>query len=261
MTPLNDMLAVAEVARAAGNRALEFFSTELVVDAKADGSPVTIADRSAEQLAREWIESRFPSDGILGEEFGTKKPAGSRRWIIDPIDGTKSFVRGVPLWGTLVAVAEGDAVIAGAAYFPALGEMIAAATGEGCWHNNQRCSVSHVSELSAATVLTTDNRFDGDNPRKERWDAVARAAAMSRTWGDCYGYFLVATGRAEVMVDAVVSQWDVAALMPIIAEAGGVFTDWTGGSPFGGSAIATNAALAREVRQILGATSTAEQRR
>jgi histidinol phosphatase-like enzyme (inositol monophosphatase family) len=255
------MEAVAEVARVAGNRALELFSTELVVDAKADGSPVTIADRSAEQLARRWIESRFPSDGIVGEEFGTSKPAAARRWIIDPIDGTKSFVRGVPLWGTLVAVAEGDTVIAGAAYFPALREMIVAAAGEGCWHNNHRCSVSRVSEIAGATVLITDNRFDGDNSRRECWAELARASALSRTWGDCYGYFLVATGRAEVMVDPVVSQWDVAAFVPTIAEAGGVLTGWTAASPFAGSAIATNAALAHEARRILGVTNAMEEKR
>jgi histidinol-phosphatase len=255
------MEAVAEVARAAGNRALEFFSTELVVDAKADGSPVTIADRSAEQLAREWIASRFPSDGIVGEEFGTSKPAAARRWIIDPIDGTKSFVRGVPLWGTLVAVAEGDTVIAGAAYFPALRDTIVAATGEGCWHNDRRCSVSRVSEIASATVLITDSRFHADVARKERWDELARAAALSRTWGDCYGYFLVATGRAEVMVDQVVSQWDVGAFVPIIAEAGGILSGWSSASQFSGSAIATNATLAHQARQILGATSAMEQTR
>jgi histidinol phosphatase-like enzyme (inositol monophosphatase family) len=255
------MAAVAEVARAAGNRALEFYSTELVVEAKADGSPVTIADRSAEQLAREWIESRFPSDGIVGEEFGIRKSSASRRWIIDPIDGTKSFVRGVPLWGTLVAVMEGDIVIAGAAYFPALDEMVVAAAGEGCWRNDQRCSVSSVSEIADAAVLTTDSRFAGQNLRKQRWDELAGAAALSRAWGDCYGYCLVATGRAEVMADPVVSVWDIAALVPIIEEAGGVLTDWTGGSPFGGSAIATNAALAHEVRKILGVTNEMEQER
>jgi len=261
MTAASDMQAVEEVARAAGRSALRFFSTELVVDAKADGSPVTIADRTAEQLARDWITTRFPSDGILGEEYGTRESAATRRWIIDPIDGTKSFIRGVPMWGTLVAVAETDTVIAGAAYFPALDEMVVAAIGEGCWHNDQRCSVSHVADIAAATVLTTDDRFAGDSMRKQRWDELASAAALSRTWGDCYGYFLVATGRAEVMVDPVVSEWDIAALVPIIAEAGGVFTDWTGVSPFGGSAIATNAALAHEVRHILGATSAMEQRR
>lgn len=260
MTPQSDMQAVAEVARAAGDCALGFFSKELVVDAKADGSPVTVADRSAEWLAREWIESRFPSDGIVGEEFGTKEPTASRRWIIDPIDGTKSFVRGVPLWGTLVAVVEADTVIAGAAYFPVLREIIVAATGERCWWNDQQCSVSPVSRMSAATVLTTAIPFGGTNIRS-RWDELTRRSALSRTWGDCYGYLLVATGRAEVMVDPVVSQWDVAAFVPIFAEAGGVLTGWTSVSPLDGSAIATNLALANEAREILGATNATEQRR
>ena len=260
MTPLTDMQAVAELARAAGDCALEFFSKELIVDAKADGSPVTIADRSAEQLAREWIQARFPADGIVGEEFGTVRPAAARRWIIDPIDGTKSFVRGVPLWGTLVAVAEADTVIAGAAYFPALGDMIVAAMGERCWWNDQPCSVSAVSRMSASTVLTTAIPFGGTNIRS-RWDELTRRSALSRTWGDCYGYFLVATGRAEVMVDPVASQWDVAAFVPIIAEAGGVLTGWTSASPFNGNAIATNSALAHEAREILGATKAMEQKR
>lgn len=254
------MQAVAEVARAAGDRAQEFFfATNLVVDTKADGSPVTIADRSAEQLAIEWIAQRFPSDGILGEEFGTDKPSATRRWIIDPIDGTKSFVRGVPLWGTLIAVAEANEVIAGAAYFPALGDMIVAGRGEGCWWNGNKCSVSTVSEMSAAAVLGSG--FIDDGPRRDQWTELIRRASLFRTWGDCYGYFLVATGRAEVMVDPVVSEWDIAAFLPIIEEAGGVITDWTGArTAQGGNAIATNAALARDVRQILGANTEEDQR-
>jgi len=258
MTISSYMQAAADVARAAGNRAQGFFQTTLVIDTKADGSPVTMADRSAEQLAREWIAQRFPSDGIVGEEFGTEKTSAARRWIIDPIDGTKSFVRGVPLWGTLVAVAEANEVIAGAAYFPALGEIIMAGRGEGCWWNDNKCSVSTVSEVSAAAVLGTG--FIGGS-RGDRWTELAREAALFRTWGDCYGYFLVATGRAEVMVDPVVSEWDVAAFLPIIEQAGGVLTDWTGArTARGGNAIATNAALDREVRRILGALTEKDER-
>ncbi len=254
MTTSSYTQAVAEVARAAGNRAQEFFATSLVVDTKADGSPVTIADRSAEQLAREWIGQRFPSDGIVGEEFGADRSSAARRWIIDPIDGTKSFLRGVPLWGTLIAVAEANEVIAGAAYFPALGDIIVAGRGEGCWWNDNKCSVSIVSEVSASAVLGSG--FIDDGPRGDRWAELIRQAALFRTWGDCYGYFLVATGRADVMVDPVVSEWDVAAFLPIIEEAGGVLTDWTGArTAQGGNAIATNAALAGEVRQILGANT------
>jgi histidinol phosphatase-like enzyme (inositol monophosphatase family) len=246
------MQAVAELARVAGDAALRHYRTPLAVEAKDDGSPVTIADREAERVARAWIERRFPADGIVGEELGVSRPQARRRWILDPIDGTKSFVRGVPLWGTLVAVAEGDEVLAGAAYFPAVGEIVAAAPGCGCWADGARARVSPVASLAEATVLVTDERFPTAPGRRERWGRLARSAAVSRTWGDCYGYLLVATGRADVMVDDFVSAWDAAALLPVITEAGGVFTDWRGRStPFGGGAIATNAALAHEVRALL----------
>jgi histidinol phosphatase-like enzyme (inositol monophosphatase family) len=246
--------AVADVARVAGEVALGYYRGALVVESKGDGSPVTIADRHAERSAREWIERRFPEDGIIGEEYGEARGDAPRRWIVDPIDGTKTFVRGVPLWGTLVAVAEGDAVLAGAAYFPAVKEIIAAAKGEGCWWNQHRCHVSEVTRLGNATVLTTDERFTKTPHHAAGWRALAAQSAVARTWGDCYGYLLVATGRAEVMTDGIVGAWDTAPFLPIIEEAGGVFTDWTGAhTPFGGSAIATNAALAREVRSILAA--------
>ncbi len=246
------MQAAAEVARLAGARALESFGRQLEVEAKHDGSPVTIADRAAEQLAREWIERRFPDDGILGEEFGLVRPEATRRWILDPIDGTLSFIRGVPLWGTLVAVAEGDAVLAGAAFFPAIREIVTAGRACGCWWNEQPCAVSQTRDLAAATVLATDVRFPERRARRDAWDALSRQCRVARTWGDCYGYLLVATGRADVMVDDVVSAWDAAAILPIIEEAGGVLTDWAANpTPFGGDVIATNSALANVVRDIL----------
>ena len=186
-----------EVARLAGGIALRHFQTALTVEAKADGSPVTVADRAAERAARDWIEARFPHDGILGEELGTARPDAARRWILDPIDGTKTFVRGVPLWGTLVAAVEGDRVVAGAAYFPALNEMLAAAPGAGCWWNDARCSVSAVSSVGEATVLTTDERFPHDAEQRKAWERLADGALVSRSWGDCFGYLLVATGRRE----------------------------------------------------------------
>ncbi|HEX8850904.1 MAG TPA: histidinol-phosphatase [Gemmatimonadaceae bacterium] len=246
--------AAADVARLAGDVALRHFRTGVSVEWKKDGSPVTVADREAERCAREWIERRFPAHGILGEEHGEVRPDAEYRWVIDPIDGTKTFVRGVPLWGTLVAIAQGERVVAGAAYFPAVDEIVGAAPGEGCWWNGRRCTVSSVETIDEATVLTTDERFLKTPQHAERWRALANRSAVSRSWGDCYGYLLVATGRAEVMTDGIVGAWDTAPLLPIIEEAGGVFTDWRGRvTAFGGSAIATNAALAREVRSILGA--------
>jgi histidinol phosphatase-like enzyme (inositol monophosphatase family) len=248
--------AVAELARITGDNALRYYRTQIDVETKADGSPVTIADKSSERLAREWISRKFPRDGIIGEEFEQVNESATRRWIIDPIDGTKAFVRGVPFWGSLVAVADGESVIAGAVSYPALGELLSAAIGEGAWCNDQRCSVSECATLNEATVLTTDATFRGHPDKKAAWDVLAGKASVSRTWGDCYGYLLVATGRAEVMVDPVVNAWDVAAIMPAITESGGVFTDWSGNATaFGKSAIATNAKLASEARQILSGTS------
>ena len=246
------MQAAAEVARLAGEVALRHFQKQLAIEQKADGTPVTLADREAENKARQWIEARFPNDGILGEEFGTVRERAPRRWILDPIDGTKTFVRGVPLWGTLVAVAEGERILAGAARFPAVAEEVVAALGQGCWWNGVRCRVSELSSLERATILATDERFESDPQKLDRWRKLALRAALSRSWGDCYGYLLVATGRAEVMVDDILSAWDAAAFLPIIQEAGGVLTDWRGNATaFGGDAIATNAALSTEVRRTL----------
>ncbi len=247
--------AVTDVARLAGDVALRHFKSALVVEWKGDGSPVTIADREAEAAARTWISARFPNDGIVGEEMGALDRGGSRRWIIDPIDGTKTFVHGVPLWGTLVAVANGNEILAGAAYFPALGEMLCAAPGAGCWWNGSRAWVSSVNRVADATVLTTDEQFEAAPERRDAWRTLASRARLVRSWGDCYGYLLVATGRAEAMVDGKLADWDAAALMPAIVEAGGTFTDWHGAAtPFGGSAIATNAALATDVRALLSTT-------
>lgn len=247
--------ATAEIARAAGEVALTHYRHDLQIDIKGDGSPVTIADRSAEQTARDMVARLFPEDGFVGEEFAAVRPEARRRWIVDPIDGTKSFVLGVPLWGTLVAVAEGDTVIAGSVFLPAIGDMVSAALGEGCWLNGARCSVSSVARLESATALTSQLPFGGTPDRVAGWKSLEDAVQIGRTWGDCFGYLMVATGRAEIMADPVVSAWDIAALFPIVTEAGGIFTDWEGNATaFGGSAIATNALLAVDCRRILNST-------
>lgn len=247
------MQAAAEVARLAGTFALGYWRQGIAVETKGDGSPVTMADRGAEQLARDWIAARFPHDGILGEEFGVTRPEARRRWILDPIDGTKSFVRGVPLWGTLVAVAEGDTILAGATFCAPMDELVVAGLGAGCWWNGARCQVSAVDRLVDATVLTTDERMGDIAAKRDGWRALSAQAGIVRSWGDCYGYVLLATGRAEVMVDPVMNPWDTAAVAPIVTEAGGVFTDWRGRpTPWGADAVATNAALAHVARTALG---------
>lgn len=252
-TPALLLEAVTEVARVTGDVALRFFRTGVDVETKGDGSPVTIADKTAEHEAREWIAARFPGDAVLGEEYGFSGDARQRRWLIDPIDGTKTFVRGVPLWGSMIAVAQDDLVIAGAIYCPAVGDLVSAAIGCGSWWNGARCHVSELASLADATILTTDSRFPYNPSRAERWHALGGQVAVARTWGDCYGYVQVATGRAELMVDDRLSPWDAASLIPIIREAGGVYTDWRGsGAMDGGDGVASNALLSKPLRDALG---------
>ena len=247
--------AVRECAELTGSIAMSHYRTNIAVERKGDGTPVTVADRGAEQAARDWVRRRFPADGVLGEEFGESTGTSGRRWMIDPIDGTKSFVRGVPLWGSLVAVMEGERILAGAAAFPATAEVIAAAAGCGAWYNGSRARVSDVAALRDATVLITSERGFSPPDRRERWRALADGAALSRTWGDAFGYLMVATGRAEVMIDPQIRAWDIACFVPIVEEAGGVFTDLDGApTAFGKHSIATNAALAAETRRILCST-------
>jgi histidinol phosphatase-like enzyme (inositol monophosphatase family) len=244
--------AVHDLARAVGDAALARFRTGLAVETKADGSPVTAADRDAETLARAWLTERFPADGVLGEEHGALRPDARRVWIIDPIDGTKAFVRGVPLWATLIAVAEGETILAGAVYCPAAGELVAAAAGEGAWWNGARCAVSATASLERATILTSDDRFLERPDRGGRWTALGARVAVARTWGDGFGYLMVATGRAEAMLDSTMNVWDAAAPYAIVTEAGGRFTDWTGrATAHGGGGIATNAVLASAIRAAL----------
>lgn len=250
------LLAALELARLTGQTALRHFRGAIAVERKGDGSPVTIADRDAERAAREWIAGHFPGDGVLGEEFGETPGTTGRCWLLDPIDGTRTFVRSVPLWGSLIAVVEGDTVLAGAACYPALGEEIAAAPGRGCWHNGARCLVSKVDTLAEAAVLTTDEHGFAEPAAKRGWDRLAGSSRTVRSWGDCYGYLLVATGRAEVMVDARLHSWDAACFVPILQEAGGSMTDLSGRAGWDlKNAIATNAALAGVARACFVETS------
>jgi histidinol phosphatase-like enzyme (inositol monophosphatase family) len=254
-TPRISLREAAErLARLTGEIALTHYRSALTVETKSDGSPVTIADREAELAARAWLATHFPDDGILGEEFGETTGTSGRLWMLDPIDGTKSFVRGVPLWGSLVSLVEGEKVLAGAAFFPAVNEMLVAAPGEGCWWNGRRASVSTEAALTEATALITDDRTFPTAEQAAGWRRLAGAVKIARGWGDCYGYLLVATGRAELMVDPIMNPWDAACFLPIIEEAGGVFTDLQGNrTAFGGQVMATNAAIAAASREYVNA--------
>lgn len=234
------LTAAIEFARKAGDLTLQWFGDRgLTVEAKSDQSPVTIADRQAEQCLRELISAKFPDDSIVGEEFPDKPGTSSFRWILDPIDGTKSFICGVPLYGTMVAVERrlnhgGSEPVIGVLHFPGLQEGIYAGRGQGAWAYRpnqaqpQLAQVAAVSSLAECVVLTSDHQTFAKRGAESCWDALTSVAKYSRTWGDAYGYYLVASGRAHVMVDPILNIWDAAAVMPIILEAGGLFTDWHG---------------------------------
>ena len=245
------------IARHAGQHTLRYFrQAELSVDVKADNTPVTVADREAEQLLRTRIAEQYPADGVIGEEFGELAGTSGYRWILDPIDGTKSFVSGVPLYGTLIGLERGGRCDLGVIYLPALNECVYAATGQQAWYVQGdaapvQARVSQKATLAESVFCTSEVRiFDGLG-RRGAFDALQAAAWTSRTWGDCYGYLLVATGRAELMVDPAASVWDAAALQPILEQAGGTFTDWTGNPTiFSGEGLATNGQVLDEVLTI-----------
>jgi histidinol-phosphatase len=250
-----------EVAIGAGRVTLEHFRTDsLQVEAKADDSPVTIADRSAEQWARAEIAQAYPDDTVQGEEFSEATGTSRYRWIIDPIDGTKSFVCGVPLYSTLVALELDGEPIAGVIQIPALGETVIAATGYGAWYRAsedaewQPARVSQKSDLSTAVLLTSQTDLFARRGAGTAFTDLERACWVSRTWGDGYGYLLVATGRAELMVDACCNAWDVAAMLPILSEAGGQFTAWNGAANCrGGDGIGSNGRLHEQALRYLAA--------
>lgn len=235
----------------AGRLTLAHFQTGVAVERKADRSAVTIADRDAERLLRHLIERRFPDHAIVGEEFGGDDRDATHRWVIDPIDGTNSFVRGVPFYGVLVALEIDRVPVVGVTYFPALDEMIAAASGLGCRWNGRPAAVSGITSLDEACVTYTDGR-DTSGRLGDAWAALQRDTALQRGWGDCYGHCLVATGRSDIHIDPKMNPWDCAPLIPILQEAGGRFTDWQGRVTIeGGDAVSSNGALHEEILRRL----------
>jgi len=235
-----------------GRSTLAWFNCDVPAEIKGDGSPVTIADKNAEAVMRALLKERYPDHGVVGEEHGEEPGKVPIRWIIDPIDGTRTFLRGVPFYGTLVGVeVEGEPTV-GVIYIPALDEMVSAGRGLGCRWNGRLCRVASTPTLSSALTVATDETAVRRRMGNERHDAWTKATAMQRTWADCYGYVLVATGRSEIAMDAVMALWDNAPMLPIIEEAGGRFTSWSGERRIdGGDAVATNGLLHDEVLAFL----------
>jgi histidinol-phosphatase len=252
--PLHEMLEFAVNATwQAGRITLGYFHGELAPETKPDNTPVTIADRQSELKLRELIARYWPDHGVLGEEYGKQPGKSSLTWILDPIDGTKSFVHGVPLYAVLMALVDGDGPpLLGVAHFPALNETVFAAQGEGCYWDGRRARVSQTSDLGRATLLTSELDGFAQEEKAAAWQRMLDATAIQRTWGDAYGHALVATGRADIMLDPVMEVWDCGPFQVILEEAGGTFTDWQGRPTiYGRSAISTNGLLSGAVMQAL----------
>lgn len=263
---LSPLLTFAtDLAYRAGRITLGYFNTGIRPDYKPDDSPVTAADRAAEEFIRLEIEKHYPTHAILGEEFGeatrfsasesapqSAPETASHRWIIDPIDGTKSFLRGVPLYGVLIGLEIDGQIKVGAAYYPGTDEMLCAAEGLGAWWNGRRARVSDVASLERAYICYTNERNMVRQNRGAAWKRLNEAAYASRGWSDAYGYLCVATGRAEAMLDPIMNIWDCGPFPVIFKEAGGYFGSWDGREGHThDEALACNAAIKDEILRLI----------
>ena len=257
---MQDLIDFAtELAQASGRLILEHYQRALAggleVMHKPDASPVTVADREAETLMRGMIERRHPDHQVLGEEGGISGAADSaRQWVLDPIDGTKSFMHGVPLFGTLIALLEEGLPVLGAIHLVATGELMIGAKGHPTRVNGRPVRVRSTERLEDATFAFTDSAQLHRLGLSEGFLALQRRVRIARGWGDCYGHFLVAAGRADLMVDPELNVWDVAALKPCVEGAGGRLTEITGEDPpLGRSALSSNGRLHAEALAVLNA--------
>ncbi|HNC24114.1 MAG TPA: histidinol-phosphatase [Opitutaceae bacterium] len=235
LTPYRTFLG--ELAARSGEFIRPYFANPtLVVETKSDATPVTLADRGAEELMRRLINARFPNHGVIGEELGSDRPDAEFVWVLDPIDGTKSFATACPLFGTLIALLHHGQPILGAIHQPILGQLV---IGDGTTTelNGRPVRVRPMARVEDATVLSTNLLSPARHQNGPAFEALIRRARLVRTWGDCYGYLLVATGWADVMCDPIMNPWDIAALIPVIRGAGGVITDWQGKDPVDANSI------------------------
>lgn len=230
LTPYRNFMI--ELAEQSGDFIRPLFANPAVaVETKSDASPVTEADRGAEQMMRERIAKQFPAHGVIGEEFGPERGDAEFVWVLDPIDGTKSFITGVPLFGTLIALLKEGQPVLGAIHQPILRELM---IGDGATTtlNGRPVKCRATTRIEDATVLTSDTLNLAKYQNGPACDRLVSRAKLYRTWADCYGYLLVASGRADVSLDPIMNPWDIAALVPVIRGAGGVITDWKGGAAY-----------------------------
>lgn len=246
-SPIEQRAQVArEAVVRAGARVWHYFDQGVAAEIKADATPVTIADREAENLLRSALSDAFPADAILGEESGESNGTSGFRWIIDPLDATKNFIRGIPLFATLVGLEHGEDIVAGFAYVPVFRHLYHAVRGQGAFRDDIPIHVSSVERLEQAMLAYSSITWFDETATTESFLRLARVVGRTRGFGDFYGYLLVADGSIEVMVEPMIAPWDIAALKPIIEEAGGVMTDWTGRDTiYGKGAIAANPKIHR----------------
>jgi len=234
-----------------GNIIQNYFRQPVTIESKEDNSPVTIADKKAEEVIRELIAKEFPDHGILGEEFGRSNPNSDFCWIIDPIDGTKSFISGALTWGTLIGLTIKDQPVLGVFHQPILNELLIG-NNENTLLNGMQVKLRQCNDISKATLLTTDYLHIKKYFNINNFDKLAEKVNLFRMWGDCYGYYLLSTGYADIMIDAVMSPWDSLPLIPIVQGAGGTITDYKGGSAVNGKGIvAASKEIHSEVISIL----------
>lgn len=243
---------MVELALASGEIIRPFFrNPDLLIENKADQSPVTLADRGAEELMRDRIRRNFPGHGVIGEEFGSERTEADFVWVLDPIDGTKSFISGVPLFGTLIALLHDGQPVLGAIHQPILNQLLIG-DGDTATLNDRPVRCRNTTRIEEATLLTSDPLYPARYQNGARYDALTQRARLVRTWGDAYGYLLVACGWADVCMDPIMNPWDIAALVPVIRGAGGVISDWQGDSPY--PAESTVAAATPELHaDVIGA--------
>lgn len=237
MTEINEFKKfAAHLASLSGELIKKYFRTDIFIETKSDNSPVTIADKGAEELLRDKIMLEYPEHGILGEEFGSYNESAEYKWILDPIDGTKSFISGIATFGTLIGLLKKGVPILGVFHQPILGELLIG-DNESTELNGKRTKARLCERIEKATLLNSDHFMIGNYKNQLAFDLLAKKVKLYRTWGDCFGYYLFCTGFADIMIDPIMSPWDALPLIPIIKGAGGTVTDYEGNDPVTGNSI------------------------